>query len=97
MKRLCPFCRKHTSHKVSQAKKKTPGSANPLGKSSKPRTGFGKGCGNLGRYGSRPPLASFKMTGKKTTKKTDLRYECKECKKIHCQRKGFRAKRIEFQ
>lgn len=97
VKRLCPFCKKHTTHKVANAKKRTPGSARPLSKMAKPRTGFGKGTGNLGRYGSRPPLAAFKMTGKKSTKKTDFRYECKKCKKTHCQRKGFRTKKIEFQ
>ena len=95
-RRYCPYCKKHTEHKVSQAKRRSPNSARPLAKAAKPRTGFGKGFGNLGRYGSKPAIASFKMTGKKTTKKTDLRYECKECKKIHCQKKGFRAKRIEF-
>lgn len=95
-KRYCKKCKKHTEHKVSQAKKRTPGSARPLAKSAKPRTGFGKGHGNLGKYGSKPPIGSFKMTGKKSSKKTDLRYECKECKKISVQRKGIRTKKIEF-
>jgi ribosomal protein L44E len=36
------------------------------------------------------------MTGKKASKKTDLRYECKICKKTHMQRKGFRTKKLEF-
>ena len=94
--RYCPRCKKHTEHKVSQAKKRTPGAARPLSKSAKTRTGFGKGMGNLGKYGSKPAIGSFKMTGKKSSKKTDLRYECKECKKIHTQRKGFRSKKIEF-
>ncbi|MBU0461102.1 MAG: 50S ribosomal protein L44e [Nanoarchaeota archaeon] len=94
--RLCPYCKKHTEHKVTQAKKKTPFSAHPLAKFGKKRTGFGKGTGNLGKYGSRPAISQFKMTGKKTSKKTDFRYECKECKKLHIQKKGFRAKKIEF-
>ena len=96
VQRLCPKCRKHTEHKITQAKRRAPGSAKPLGKSSKKRTLFGKGTGNLGKYGSKPAISSFKMTGKKTSKKTDLRYTCKECKKSHSQKKGFRAKRIEF-
>ena len=96
LKRLCPYCRKHTEHKVSSAKKKTPGSARPLGKMAKKRSGFGKGFGNLGRYGSKPPIAKFKMTGKKASKKTDLRYECKVCKKSHTQKKGIRTKKLEF-
>lgn len=97
MKRLCPYCKKHTEHKVTQAKRRTPGASKPLGKSAKPRTGFGKGFGNKGKYGSKPPIGKFKMTGKKLSKKTDLRYECKECKKSHSQAKGTRAKRVEFQ
>ncbi|MFC1741172.1 50S ribosomal protein L44e [Nanoarchaeota archaeon] len=96
MKRLCPFCKKHTEHKVSQAKKKTPFSVRPLSKSGKKRRGFGKGHGNLGTRGSKPPIGSFKMTGKKSSKKTDLRYQCKECKKTHAQKKGVRAKKVEL-
>ncbi|MBI4738741.1 50S ribosomal protein L44e [Candidatus Woesearchaeota archaeon] len=96
IKRHCPYCNKHAPHKLSQAKRRSPGSAHPLAKAAKPRTGFGKGMGNLGKYGSKPAIGSFKMTGKKTTKKTDIRYECSECKKTHSQRKGFRAKKLEF-
>ncbi|MFQ5474448.1 MAG: 50S ribosomal protein L44e [Candidatus Nanoarchaeia archaeon] len=96
MKRLCPKCKKHTEHKVSQAKRRTPGSAKPLGKWAKTRTGFGSGTGNKGKYGSKPAIGSFKMTGKKTSKKVDIRYQCKACKKSHVQKKGFRAKRVEF-
>ena len=94
IKRLCPHCKKHTEHNVAQAKRRTPGSGNPLGKYSKGRTGFGKGFGNLGRYGSKP--SKFKMGNKKQSKKTDFRYKCKQCKKTHNQRKGVRAKKVEF-
>ena len=59
------------------------------------RRGLARGQGNRGRY-SKPAISKFKMTGKKTSKKVDLRYECKECKKQHVQRKGFRAKTVEF-
>ncbi|MBT7903179.1 hypothetical protein HN587_04920 [Candidatus Woesearchaeota archaeon] len=96
IKRLCPKCKKHTEHKVTQAKRRSPGSAKPLGINAKKRTGFGKGAGNLGKYGSKPAISAFKMTGKKVSKKTDFRYECKECKKSHCQKKGIRAKRVEL-
>lgn len=96
VKRYCPFCKKHTEHKIAQAKKRTPGSARPLGKSAKKRARFGKGTGNLGTRGSKPPLTKFKMTGKKATKKTDLRLTCKECKKTHVHKKSFRTKRLEF-
>lgn len=96
MKRLCPYCRKHTLHKVMQSKKRTRGTARPLSRGSKFRIhkrGEDVGTGNHGRY-SKPPKP--KMTGKKQTKKTDLRYECSECKKQHMQSSGIRAKKVEF-
>ena len=96
IKRFCPKCKTHTDQKVASAKKRTAGQANPMGKWAKCRTGFGKGIGNLGRYGSRPPVNKFKMTGKKTSKKTDLRYECSVCKKSTVQKSGKRSKKIEF-
>ena len=96
VKRLCPYCRKHTEHKVTQAKKRTPGSAHPMSRFGKARTGFGKGIGNLGKFGSKPPVSKFKMAGKKTTKKTDTRYQCTVCKKTHSQAKGKRAKKVEL-
>ena len=96
MNRYCPFCKKHAEHKVSNAKKRTPGTAHPLGQFAKSRTDFGKGTGNKGKFGSKPPVSKWKMTGKKTSKKTDFRYECKDCKKQHIQKKGIRAKRVEF-
>lgn len=96
IKRLCSHCKKHTEHKVAQAKKRSPGSAHPLAQFAKKRAHFGKGKGNLGKYGSKPPVSKFKMTGKKPTKKLDLRYECKECKKQSVQRKGLRTKKLEL-
>ncbi|MBW3003447.1 hypothetical protein KY337_02700 [Candidatus Woesearchaeota archaeon] len=96
VKRLCKYCKKHTEHKVSQAKRRGPNTANPGGKSAKFRTGFGKGFGNLGRYGSKPAIKDFKMTGKKTSKHLDLRYTCSVCKKTAVPRNAFRAKRLEL-
>ena len=99
-KRHCRYCRKHTEHTLYQAKKRTPGSAHPLSLGSKSRQlarhrGVGIGKGNRGRY-SRKAISKFKMTGAKTTKKSDLRYTCKVCKKTHTQSKGFRTKKLEF-
>ena len=94
-KRYCPHCRKHTEHKVAPSKK---GSASSLRRGSKYRArlrGVARGKGSLGRY-SKPAVTKFKLTGSKTTKKTDIRYECKECKKKHSQKKGIRSKRVEF-
>jgi len=95
-KRLCPHCKKHTQHKIAQAKKKTPGSSHPLSRGSQKRREFGKGMGNLGTRGSKPALSKFKMTGAKQTKKTDMRYECSVCKKQHTQSHGIRAKKVEM-
>lgn len=96
IRRYCPYCKKHTMHKVITAKKRTPGSMHPLSKGSQKRRDFGKGLGNLGTRGSKPALSKFKMTGAKQTKKTDLRYECSVCKKQHVQKKGKRAKKLEL-
>jgi len=95
-KRLCPKCKKHTEHKITTNKRK---SASSLKRGSKYRAksrGLAKGTGNLGRY-SKPAVTKFKLTGAKTTKKTDLRYTCSVCKKSHAQNKGIRARRVEFQ
>lgn len=95
-KRYCPKCKKHTEHKVMMSKQRTRGTAHPMSRGANVRIrarGLRRGYGNLGRY-SKPPKP--KMTGKKLTKKTDLRFECKICKKMTAQAKGFRAKKIEF-
>jgi len=94
-KRYCPYCKKHTDHVVSQTKKKNPSSLTYGSKVRARRRGQARGKGNRGRY-SKPAISKFKMTGAKQTKKTDLRFECKVCKKTHVQRQGFRAKKIEF-
>jgi len=95
LKRHCPYCKKHTEHKVSQTKRGSPRSMTYGSKVRAKRRGSARGIGNRGRY-SKPAISKFKMTGKKMSKKTDLRYECKECKKTHMQKKGFRAKKVEF-
>jgi large subunit ribosomal protein L44e len=91
----CPKCKKHTEHKVSQTKKKQASSLTYGSKVRARRRGSARGTGNLGRY-SKPAITKFKLTGAKQSKKSDFRYECKECKKIRLQKKGIRAKRIEF-
>jgi len=95
--RHCPFCNKHTEHKVSESKKRTRGTAHPLSHGSKKRIqSRGRmGSGNQGKY-SKPAISKWGMAGRKTSKKTDLRYECSKCKKKHAQKEGVRAKRIEF-
>jgi len=97
-KRLCPYCKKHTEHKIASAKKRTPSTAHPMSYGSKKRMrrrGEARGTGNIGKL-SKGALGSWKRYGKKTTKKTDLRYTCSVCKKTHTQKKGFRTKKVEF-
>jgi len=96
-KMYCKKCKKHTQHKVTEAKKKTLGTAHPLSYGSKKRAkkrGV-MGLGSRGRY-SKPPGSKWKMTGKKQSKKVDLRYTCNQCKKTSIQGKAWRAKRVEF-
>ena len=93
--RYCKFCKKHTEHKITQSKTKSPSSLGYGSKFRAKKRGAARGGGNFGRY-SKPAISKWKMTGKKTTKKTDFRYECKECKKSTTQKKGIRAKKIEM-
>ncbi|MBI1970372.1 50S ribosomal protein L44e [Candidatus Woesearchaeota archaeon] len=94
-KRYCPYCKKHTLHTLSAAKKKGASSLSYGSKHRARKRGKARGMGNLGRY-SKPAVTKWKMTGKKGTKKTDFRYQCGECKKSHVQRYGIRAKRLEI-
>lgn len=99
-KRLCPYCKKHTEQKVAQSKDKGFNKATTNSRGSKSRmklrqAGKGVGTGNSGKT-SRPPIKKRKMSGAKMSKLTDLRYECKECKKKTTQASGIRAKKIEF-
>ena len=97
-KKYCPKCKKHTDHKVSEAKKKTPGSRHTQSRGSKKRV-RARGLMNKGNQGriSRRPVGQRVMTGKKQTIKSDLRYSCGTCKRVTAQRTGFRVKKVEFQ
>ncbi len=91
VKRYCPFCRKHTEHKittVSTGHKR--GALKRGGKARIRKRGLWRGIGNKGRY-SRPMTPKRKT---KTTKKTNLLYTCQECKKSKGQKKGKRAGKI---
>ena len=97
-KRLCVTCKKHTEQKVSNQGFKGLNKTHTMSRGSKSRMmkrGERRGLGNYGKT-SRPPVAKRKMTGAKTTKKTDLRYTCSTCKKVSTQRTGIRTKKVEF-
>ncbi|MBS3164523.1 50S ribosomal protein L44e [Candidatus Woesearchaeota archaeon] len=95
MNRFCPKCKKHTPHKVELNKKRNASSLTYGSKHRARLRGQARGHGNRGRY-SKPAVSSFKMTGKKASKKVDLRYRCSTCKKAQIIGEGFRAKRLEF-
>jgi len=90
-KRYCPSCKKHTEHKITNV---TSGhkrsSLKRGGKVRIRKRGGWRGIGNKGKYSrtTNPKLKS------KSTKKTNLMYTCKECKKSHYQKKGKRAGKI---
>lgn len=92
--RYCFHCHRHTLHKLSIVKGKDRG---PLKRGSIQRAykrGRGQGYGNLGRWGSKPAISKFKMTGAKTSKKTNLKFTCEVCNKSSLQRYGIRAKKV---
>ncbi len=95
MKRLCPYCKKHTEHKVAQNKKRSPSSLSYGSKYRARSRGQARGTGSMGKY-SKPAMTKWKRTGAKTSKKTDLRYSCTGCKKTHMQAKGIRTKKVEL-
>jgi large subunit ribosomal protein L44e len=98
MKRHCPFCKKHTEHKVTEAKNRGRGKSHPLSKFGDRRLadrGVKRGPGNHGKF-SKPPIKKWKSTGKKMSKKTDLRYTCQVCKKTTIQKTGVRTKKLEL-
>jgi len=98
MKRHCPYCKKHTEQKISEAKNRGRSKAHPLSKFGARRlndSGAKGGAGNQGKF-SKPPIKNWKSTGKKISKKTDFRYTCQVCKKTTVQHSGIRAKKVEL-
>ncbi|SRR3989344_3105958 len=94
IKKYCKFCRKYTDQKISQVKGKERGSLKHGSIARAKKRGLGRGFGNLGKWGSKPALSKFKMTGAKTSKKTNIKYTCDVCKKSTLQNKGIRTKKI---
>jgi len=96
---LCPTCKKHTEHKVSEAKRRTRSTAHPLsygGRSRIHARGRGPryfGYGNQGKY-SKP--AGGRMHKRKQSKRVDLLFQCKICTKMHGVSNKPRAKKVEF-
>jgi len=93
-KRYCIKCKKHTLHKISIVKGKERGSLKKGSIARARKRGRGQGYGNKGKWGSKPAISQFKMTGAKTSKKTNLKFTCEICKKSSIQNHGIRMKKV---
>jgi large subunit ribosomal protein L44e len=97
IKRFCPYCKKKTEQKVSNVA--SGGKRGTLTRGSIKRgklRGLGVGFGNLGSWGSKPPLSKFKRKTK-STKKTNIKYTCLTCNKSKYQKKGIRVGKIQVE
>jgi large subunit ribosomal protein L44e len=96
IKRYCKYCKKHTEQRVENISSAKPRGALKRGSIIRARKrGLGRGYGNLGKWGSKPPVSQFKRKTK-STKKTNIIYICTVCNKITPQRKGIRTSKIEI-
>ncbi|MDD5331343.1 MAG: 50S ribosomal protein L44e [Candidatus Nanoarchaeia archaeon] len=95
IRKYCKHCNKPTEQAISAAKKRDRGTLKRGSIARGKGRGRGTGLGNKGRWGSKPTKP--KMLGKKTSKKRDLRYKCKECGKTSIQRSGVRTKKLVFE
>jgi len=95
--RYCPFCKKKTNHKIKQLSTGIKRGTLTRGSMSRARKrGLGRGYGNLGRYGSKPPINKWKRKIK-NTKKAVFVYTCQECGKAHQSRRGLRTSKVVFE
>jgi large subunit ribosomal protein L44e len=83
MNRYCPRCHKYTEHTISTYKK---------GQDRNRAQGKRRMDRHTKGYGSFPKPIQHRFA--KTTKKTALKYKCKDCGYI-IQTKGMRLKRLE--
>lgn len=95
-RRYCPYCNKHTEQKVEMASSgHRRGSLKKGAIERAKKRNLGKGTGNLGKWGSKPAVTSWKRKAK-STKKTNISYLCSVCKKSSLQRKGDRVGKVVF-
>lgn len=98
MKKYCKKCKTSTEHKVSLLKQGGRSKTHPMSRGSiarSKRRGLGKGAGNKGKWGSKPPISKWKMSGVKTSKKTNLKLKCSKCGKSSLMALK-RSKRVEL-
>jgi large subunit ribosomal protein L44e len=95
VRRYCPFCKKHTEHKISLVSSGGKrGALKRGGKSRLRKRGKWRGLGSMGRY-SKPAVTKWKRKTK-STKKTNILYTCQVCKKSQYQKKGKRSGKIQI-
>jgi large subunit ribosomal protein L44e len=95
IRRYCPFCKKHTEHKVSLLSTGQKRPATKKGAKQRARKrGRNRGKGNKGRW-SKPAVSKYKRKTKSTTKKV-LMYTCKQCKKSKQAKKGIRLSKLQL-
>ncbi|UZE93816.1 MAG: 50S ribosomal protein L44e [Candidatus Pacearchaeota archaeon] len=96
-KRYCKFCKKHTEHKISQAKAGHQRGALKRGSPIRAKKrGLGRGLGSHGKWPPSKPAVTKWKRKTKTTKKTNFVYTCKVCGKSTIQKKGTRTSRVQF-
>ncbi len=94
-RRYCPYCKKHTEHKITDVSSGHKRSALKRGTKERARLrGKARGFGNLGRY-SKPAVTKWKRKTK-STKKTNILYTCQTCKKSHQQKAGIRTSKLQI-
>lgn len=97
VRKYCPYCKKVTEQKVKLLSGAGKRSALKRGSIARAKLrGKGRGIGNKGKWGSKPPVTQWKMKTK-TTKKTNLLYTCTVCNKSKTQKKGKRTSKIQIE
>jgi large subunit ribosomal protein L44e len=84
-RRFCPRCKKHTLHEVKRV-----GVSKKKQSLSQGQRRFKRKMKGFGSFPKSNPKGRAKPT-----RKLDLSYKCKECKKSHNIGKGFRIKKFE--
>lgn len=86
VRRYCPTCRKHTEFEVKREKVGRKRRTDAQG-----QRRFNRKLKGFGSFPRPNP-----KDRQKPTRKVDLRFKCKECKKTHVIGKGFRVKKFEI-
>ena len=95
-KRLCPFCKKQTEQKVVLVSSGHKRGSLTWGSMNRAKLrGRGRGFGNLGKWGSKPPATRWKRKTK-ATKRLVVMYTCAVCKKSKIAR-SRRVSKITFE